>query len=248
MDDARQASLKALEERLGYQFQERAWLDRALTHRSFSHQVDPSEKLANEVLEFLGDAVLTLAVSHLLIETHPDLREGPLSKKRAHLVKQSSLAFFAGRLQLEQHLLLGKGELQSGGPQKASLLANAFEAAIGAIYMDRGFLAALEVVDRHLRPFIRQETGLPMRADHKSLLQERTQWAHGLSPQYRVLKEAGPDHDKRFQASVLIGGEIKGVGWGKSKKLAEQEAARNALEGIPPEEILPPGLYQEGVE
>jgi ribonuclease-3 len=138
VDEERLNSLKNLERRLGYQFNEIEWLDRALTHKSFIHQTVSSKTVSNEVLEFLGDAVLSLSVSHLLIQRFPDAHEGILSKKRAHFVKRSFLAFLSQEIQLEEYLLLGKSELIDGGRKKSSILANAYEALIGAIYMDSG--------------------------------------------------------------------------------------------------------------
>ena len=232
MDEERLASLKELEERLGHRFNEIVWLDQALTHKSYIHETNTLKGVSNEVLEFLGDAVLSLAVGHLLIQKFPEAQEGILSRKRAHLVKQSSLASLSKELQLERHLLLGKGELQNGGMKKSSILANAYEALIGAIYMDSGFPQALEIISRHFESYLQPETDFPPFDDYKSLLQEYSQGTLGLSPQYRVVKESGPDHDKQFQASVVIGGEVKGIGSGKSKKEAEQEAAKKALEEI----------------
>jgi ribonuclease III len=232
MDEERLASLKELEERLGYRFNEMMWLDQALTHKSYIHQTNTLKNVSNEVLEFLGDAVLNLAVGHLLIQKFPEAQEGMLSRKRAHLVKQSSLASLSKELQLERYLLLGKGELQNGGMKKASILANAYEALIGAIYMDSGFSPTLEIISRHFESYLQSETAFPLFDDYKSQLQEYSQGTLGLSPQYRVVQESGPDHDKRFQASVIIGSEVKGMGCGKSKKEAEQEAAKNALEEL----------------
>jgi ribonuclease III len=232
MDEKRLASLKELEGRLGRHFNEIKWLDKALTHRSFIHETASSEKQSNEILEFLGDAVLNLAVSHLLLQKFPEAREGTLSMWRSHLVKQSSLAFLSMELRLEEHLLLGKGELINGGMKKSSILANAYEALIGAIFMDSGFHQALEIIQDHFEPYLQTQTPSLLFNDYKSLLQIYSQQSHGISPQYRVLKESGPDHDKRFQASVVINGEVKGIGWGKSKKEAEQEAAKKALEGL----------------
>jgi len=248
MEDERLASLKELEERLGHRFNKIGWLDQALTHKSFIHEANSSRKVSNEVLEFLGDAVLNLVVSHLLLQKFPEAQEGALSMRRAHLVNRNTLALFSRELQLEGHLLLGKGELLNGGMKKSSILANAYEALIGAIYMDSGFNRALEVIRHHLKSYLQSETPFPLFNDYKSLLQEQTQRSHGMSPQYRVMRELGPDHDKRFQASVVIGGEVKGIGWGKSKKLAEQEAAQNALEGSKPEEYFSEGLNQEGCQ
>jgi len=232
MDEERLASLKEMEDRLGHRFNEMVWLDQALTHKSYIHQTNTSESVSNEVLEFLGDAVLNLAIGHLLIQKFPEAQEGNLSRKRSHLVKQSTLASLSKELQLEGYLLLGKGELQNGGMNKSSILANAYEALIGAIYMDSGFPQALEIVSHHFESYLQPETNFPPFDDHKSLLQEYSQGILGMSPQYRVVKESGPDHDKRFEASVVIGGEVKGIGHGKSKKEAEQEAAKEALEGL----------------
>ena len=229
MDEERRTLLKELEKRLGYQFNETAWLDRALTHKSFVHQTNASNKVSNEVLEYLGDAVLGLAVSHLLLKAFPDAQEGTLSMWRAHLVKQSSLAFFSKQLRLDQYLLFGKSEILDGGAKKTSILANAYEAVIGAIYLDGGFDRALNVVQHHLEPYLKSDSFSFLSNDYKSMLQRFFQKTVGLTPRYHVLKESGPDHEKEFQASVMIGGEIKGTGWGRSKKQAEQEAARNAL-------------------
>ncbi len=232
MEEERLVSLKELEGRLGYRFNQIEWLNKALTHGSFINESDSLMKGSNEVLEFLGDAVLNLAVSHLLLQKFPEAREGILSMWRAHLVKQSSLALLSRELRLEEHLLLGKGELLTGGIKKSSILANAYEALIGAIFMDSGFHQALEIIQDHFEPYLQTKTPSVLFNDFKSLLQIHSQQSHGLSPQYRVLKESGPDHDKRFQASVVINGEVKGIGWGKTKKEAEQEAARKALEGL----------------
>ena len=234
MDEQRRASLKELESRLGYHFQDIGRLDKALTHKSYIYQfnnaqLNSSEKVANEVLEFLGDAVLNLAVTHLLLQAFPEAEEGLLSHKRSHLVKQSSLSFLSRQLRLEHSLLLGKGELQSGGRKKSSILANTYEAVLGAIYLDSGFERTREIIQRHLRPFLQAESDSPRFSDYKSLLQEVAQQNQGAAPQYQVLEEYGPDHDKMFRISVALHGEVKGTGWGKSKKEAEQEAAQKAL-------------------
>lgn len=229
MDEERLGSLKELEERLGYQFKEKEWLDRALTHKSFIHQTNASDRVSNEVLEYLGDAVLNLAVSHLLLKEFPEAQEGTLSMLRAHLVKRSSLAFFSKQLRLDQHLLFGKSEILDGGAKKTSILANTYEAVIGAIYMDSGYDQALEIVRSHLEPYLGSDHFSFTSNDYKSLLQKFAQKEMGITPRYHVLKESGPEHEKQFQASVMIGEEVKGTGWGRSKKQAEQEAARNAL-------------------
>ena len=232
MEGERLASLRELETRLNYRFKEMEWLDRALTHKSFIHQTATSKKISNEVLEFLGDAVLNLAVTHLLLQKFPEAHEGTLSMMRSHLVKRSSLALLSRELRMEAHLLLGKSEVLGRGIEKASILANVYEAMIGAMYMDSGLDQVMPIVRNHLETYLLSETASTLFDDHKSSLQAHVQKTHGISPRYQVMKESGPDHDKRFQASVLIGGEVKGVGWGKSKKEAEQEAAKKALEEI----------------
>jgi ribonuclease-3 len=239
MDEERMASLGEMEERLGYRFKDKVWLDQALTHKSFIYQTNASNRVSNEVLEYLGDAVLNLAVSHLLLKEFPEAQEGTLSMWRSHLVKRSSLAFFSKQLRLDQYLLFGKSEILDGGAKKASILANAYEAVIGAIYMDSGFDQALNIVRSHLEPYLGSENFSLHSNDYKSLLQKYAQKAFGLTPQYHVLKESGPEHDKQFQASVMIGEENRGTGWGRSKKTAEQEAAKNALKALnEPDQIL----------
>ena len=232
MDEERRASLKQLEDCLGYQFTEIKWLDQALTHKSFIYETNHPEKGANEVLEFLGDSVLNLVVSTLLLQKFPDAQEGTLSMMRSQLVRRSSLASLSKELQLDGYLLLGKSQQSHGGMGKSSILANTYEALIGAIFMDSGFNRTLEIVQEHFEPYLQTKMPSVLFNDYKSLLQMHSQQSHGLSPQYQVMNESGPDHDKRFQASVTIGGEVKGLGWGKSKKEAEQEAAKNALEEI----------------
>ncbi len=232
MDEERLISLRALEDRLGYRFKEISWLDQALTHKSFIYETNHPEKVANEVLEFLGDSVLNLAVSYLLFLKSPDAQEGTLSMMRSQLVKRSSLASLSKELQLEGFLLLGKSQLLNGGTEKSSILANTYEALIGAIFMDSGFNRALEIIRGHFEPYLQTNTPSTLFDDFKSLLQIYSQQFHGVSPQYRVMNESGPDHDKRFQASVTIKDEVKGLGSGKSKKEAEQEAAKRALEEL----------------
>jgi ribonuclease-3 len=239
VDEERLATLKALEDRLGYRFKEITWLDQALTHKSFIYETNHPEKTANEVLEFLGDSVLNLAVSFLLFLKFPDAQEGTLSMLRSQLVKRSSLASLSTKLQLEGYLLLGKSQQLNGGTQKSSILANTYEALVGAIFMDSGFDQALDIIKGHFETYLQTNTPSELSNDFKSLLQIYSQQFHGVSPQYRVMNESGPDHDKRFQASVMIADEVKGLGWGKSKKEAEQEAAKNALEEISTKSQVP---------
>ena len=178
MDEERLETLKALEDRLGYRFKEITWLDQALTHKSFIYETNHPEKGANEVLEFLGDSVLNLAVSYLLFLKSPDAQEGTLSMMRSHLVKRSSLASLSRELQLEGYLLLGKSQQSNGGTQKSSILANTYEALVGAIFMDSGFDQALDIIKGHFETYLQTNTPSELFNDFKSLLQIYSQQFH----------------------------------------------------------------------
>jgi ribonuclease-3 len=198
----------------------------ALTHKSAEQETSLP---ANERLEFLGDAVLGLVVAEHLYRSHPDLDEGPLTKVKAVAVSEPILAEVARELGLGSYLILSKGEEQSGGRQRPSILADAAEAVFAAIYLDRGFRAARTVILRlladHLHAIERQEH----EPDYKTLLQERIQELHRTPPTYRVVSHSGPDHDRTFVTEVRVSGTVLGRGTGKSKKQAEQDAARQAL-------------------
>jgi ribonuclease III len=220
-----------IEETLGHSFQNPDLLEEALCHRSYVNEQDVEGMRDNERLEFLGDAVLNLIIGHILMERFPLLAEGELSRTRANLVNESRLAQIAANLSLGAHIRLGKGERQSLGRQKKSILADALEAVIAAVYLDGGFQAAFTLVhrlfDRHLRPD-RLPTGSH---DHKSRLQETLQAVGDPPPGYRVVRESGPDHDKTFHVEVTAG-SLSAEGRGKSKKAAEQDAAQKALEMV----------------
>lgn len=230
-------SLKSLEEKLNYKFKNKNLLTQALTHKSYDYEVGESKSEGdprhNEKLEFLGDAVLDLALSDLLMLSYPQFSEGHLSKMRASLVNESLLADMARELNMSECLLLGKGENRSGGAQKPRLLASAFEALLGAIYLDSGFVVAKEVISKI---FASQIENLDMdvfyATDYKTRLQELSQKLWKTTPVYIVLQASGPDHDKSFEVTIEISGARKGQAWGKSKKLAEQNAARCVLESL----------------
>lgn len=223
-----------MELKISYRFRNRDLLEEACRHSSFVNE-QPEVYLSaasvkdNERLEFLGDAVLNLAVGHMLMDRYPDLPEGDLSRMRAHLVNESELASVAREIHLGDFLLLGKGEIQSHGREKKSILADAFEAVIAAIYLDGGFDAAFRFVkDR----FVERVSGTasPVSvADYKSRLQEIVQTSHKAMPTYQVVEESGPDHDKTFAVRITVC-DLTAEGVGKSKKTAEQDAARHALE------------------
>ncbi len=223
----------ALEAVLGYHFANRALIEQALRHASWCNE-HPGDKLDdNERLEFLGDAVLDLVVGHLLMTRFPQLREGELSVTRAQVVSEAGLSEVAGQLSIGQWLLLGRGEEKSGGRTKPSILADAFEAILAAVFLDGGFDAARSLVSRLLSHRI-ETVEFKGFYDFKTRLQETSQARLKATPTYRVVQELGPDHDKRFVVAVTIGTDEWARAVGKSKKEAEQNAAAEAhfrLEG-----------------
>jgi len=212
-----------LEGRLGYVFTRRELLELALVHRSSA-----AAGKNNEKLEFLGDAVLDLAVSDLLMERRAGANEGDLSKQRAALVNARVLAAKATDLDLGPLLRLGRGEEKSGGRKKASILAAAYEAVLGAVFVDAGYAAARAIVAAHFKVELDRGEG-PAPIDHKSRLQEVTQRMFHETPRYALVQAKGPDHDRAFVAELVLRGKCYGRGEGKTKKEAEQEAARQAL-------------------
>jgi ribonuclease-3 len=204
-------------------------LKEALTHRSYLNE-NKSLDSHNERLEFLGDAVLELVVSEYLFHNFPDKPEGDLTAYRAALVKTTTLAQAATELQLGELLLLSKGEELSGGRTNKSLLANTFEAVLGSLYLDQGFDSVNSFLEANLFPRLESIIKLGLFKDHKSSLQEVVQADGHDSPEYSVVGESGPDHDKEFVVSVKVGGEVLATGKGKSKQSAQQEAAHTALE------------------
>jgi ribonuclease-3 len=220
-------SLIQLQDELGYNFSDRTLLVCCLTHVSYERgQIDGH----NEVLEFLGDAVLDLAVSELLIRHYPEKSEGDLSRMRADLVNSDVLAEKANRLHLGTLLRVGKGEERSGGRAKASILAGAFEALIGAVFRDGGYGAALDIIERYFTAELcEKELG---QRDYKTRLQEISQMLFRQPPSYRIVAESGPDHAKQFVTEIVVGGKTLGRGEGFSKKQSEQAAAQQALQKL----------------
>lgn len=223
------ATHENLERALGYRFKCAEQLTAALRHSSFVNEQPQTGITSNERLEFLGDAVLNLVISHLLMERYPDLSEGELSRNRAQLVNEAELAAIAREIGLGPHLLLGKGEALTDGREKNSILADATEAVIAAIYVDGGFDAAFGFVENQFRERLRSVNRTRYDTDFKSMLQERVQSIHHDVPRYEVIDEIGPDHDKTFRVQMTVAG-ITTEGDGKSKKMAEQEAARAGLD------------------
>jgi ribonuclease-3 len=220
----------AFEAVLGHRFADRGLLERALTHRSC--RAEQQSCAHNEQLEFLGDAVLGLVLSAYLIRRFPDWGEGELSRARSRLASARALAEAARRIGLGQQLRLGPGEEKSGGREKGKLLANAYEAVAGAIFLDGGLAAVEAFVERTLLLPELVETAELARTDHKSALQEWLQARRQPPAQYRVLRESGPEHAKLFEVAVVVDGQPLAVSTGRSKKEAEQRAAALALEQL----------------
>ena len=216
----------ALEASLRHRFVRPEHLAVALTHRS------TGDGAHNETLEFLGDAVLSLAVSDLLMRNFPAATEGDLSKMRASLVNAEELAQKARAMDLGRWLSVGKGEERSGGRAKEKILAAAYEAVLGAVYLDAGWEPARQVVEAHFAPGLAREPQAPGHRDYKTRLQELTQRVHREMPAYTLVEERGPDHEKQFVVELAVGGRVLGRGVGRSKKLAEQAAAMEALAAL----------------
>lgn len=218
-----------LSNKLGVQFNQVSLLHQALTHTSYANECKKTTILHNERLEFLGDAVLDLVVSEYLFCQFPNLPEGDLTKSRAVIVCEPTLARCAAELGIGEYLFLGKGEASSGGRERSSILADAFEAIIGAIYLDSGFVNVTNFILKQLQNDLSlMERGEYIK-DYKTLLQEVIQKKTDSKIIYEIISENGPDHNKRFEVAVLVNADQLGSGLGKSKKEAEQHAAKQAL-------------------
>jgi ribonuclease-3 len=224
--------LLGLQQCLGYKFKNMRLLLQAVTHSSYIFEQSDKGKADNETLEFLGDAVLDLVVSNMLIDRYPAMDEGQLTKVRSALVQENHLAIMARELNLGDHLLLGKGEENSEGRRKDSILSCAYEAVVGAIFRDGGYKAAQAFVELRFRDHLEYGKEKALFADSKSRLQEITQEGHNEAPAYILEKAEGPDHDKLFTVSVLFQGRVLATASAKSKKAAEQKAAALAIEAL----------------
>lgn len=217
-----------LKSKIGYSFKNAKLLKAALTHSSFANESRASNASSNERLEFLGDSVLGMIVAHHLYLTYPDLPEGKMTRMRAELVCETSLVRVAAQLELGNHIILGKGEEQSGGRQRTSILADAVEAIIAALYLDGGMEAATRFVHKFILSGLFDLDSAPC-SDYKTMLQELVQQKSGQLLRYVLLEESGPDHLKVFKTEVRLNEGAVGEGTGRTKKEAEQAAARHAL-------------------
>jgi len=225
----RAQQLLQLEEEVGINFHNLSWLDTAFTHRSYISE-HPEVKESNERLEFLGDAAIGMAVGEYLFRKFPQFNEGQLSHIKSKVASRSCLARKARELKLGKYLLIGKGEEMTGGRRRSSLLANAFEAMIGALYLDQSWEITSAYIIRQLEKEIEKILEGKSEKDFKTLLQEYAQAHSGEIPVYRLLSQSGPEHRKIFSVAVLIKSKVYGKGKGRSKKKAEQLAARQAWE------------------
>jgi ribonuclease-3 len=215
-------SLKRFQKKIGVWFADPLLLNRALTHSSFPD-------LSNERLEFLGDSILSLVVGEYIFRSRPSALEGEMTTLRSDLVREETLAEVARGIDLGEYLLLGEGETRSGGAEKTSILSDAYEALVGAIYIEEGLDEVRDFVHRTL---IKREKTIPRERNHKSLLQEMLARNGNPNPSYRVAYEEGPDHRKTFTVEAVVSGKVAGRGTGRSKKVAEQRAARDALKNL----------------
>ncbi|MCI5624733.1 MAG: ribonuclease III [Clostridiales bacterium] len=218
--------MKSLEEKLGYTFQDKSLLENALTHSSCANE-SKGRLHSNERLEFLGDSILGMVVAEHLYRNHPDLPEGELTRTRAALVCEESLVEVAHDLGLGDYLKLGKGEEAGGGRTRPSIRADAVEAVLAAVYLDGGIGSARKIIQKYI--LSREIEGLNSQRDYKTALQELIQRESGQSLKYRLTGSEGPDHDKRFFVEVDLNGQPVGAGKGRSKKEAEQMAAKAAI-------------------
>ncbi len=222
--------MRELQKAIGYTFRDLSLLETALTHTSYANEVYKDGLKSYERLEFLGDSILGFTAADYLISTFPEMHEGELTKLRADLVCETSLAQTAAQLGLGRYLRLGRGEEAGGGRTRTSIIADVVEAVIAAIYLDGGLVAARRFIYDHV--LVDTKARVKLNTDYKTMLQELVQQKKNQALSYELLSESGPDHDKQFSVRVLLNGETVGEGAGTSKKRAEQAAAREAVERL----------------
>ena len=224
--------IKDLESAIGYRFRNITLLQNALTHSSYANERWHDSLKSNERLEFLGDSILGMVVAEYLYKNFPDRPEGELTRMRADMVCEKTLAAVAARIGLGQHLMLGNGEEQGGGRGRDSILADAVESVIAAAFLDGGMAAARAFIERYI--LVEVPVTKLHNADYKTALQELVQQKKNQVLTYTLIGESGPDHDKRFEVEVMLNGEVVGIGSGSSKKRAEQDAAHKAIDNLFP--------------
>jgi len=239
MDSGAFIRLNELEAVIGYRFGNRLLLEEALTHRSFLNEAGVAPVRDNERLEFFGDAILDFLISSMLLERFPDCREGELTRIRSSLVAEESLAHQARQIGLGSFLRLGRGEEKNSGRTKRSILADAYEALLAAVYLDGGIEVVRRLVAGHFEPSLADSAVAPAGRDYKTELQELSQALRGKTPRYSLKEASGPDHERTFVVMCWIGEECLGEGSGRSKKEAEQQAAKNGLAHLAPASGIP---------
>ncbi len=220
-----------LEEKLQYKFDNRLLLKEALSHSSFVNEQAECFFNDNQRFEFLGDSILSFVISDILMLKYPKMAEGDLSKKRASLVNEFTLANLAEEMDLGKYIMLGKGEVNTKGHEKNSILSDTFEAVIAAVYRDKGVVAVFDFIKNRFSKLIEDSEQPAFKHDYKSIIQEYTQSEIGIIPKYKIIEEKGPDHNKEFRVALKIG-EFITEGIGKSKKEAAQQAAKSAIEKV----------------
>lgn len=234
--------LPLLERKLGHEFADRAIIETALTHRSHAYRAGQERIQSNERLEFLGDSVLGLIVNEYLFGAYPDRSEGELTKMKSLVVSRAVLSRAAETIDLGRHLILAPGEVDAGGRTRASILSDAFEAVLGALYLDGGLVPVQRFIRKELLATLEATLSDHQLTNYKSLLQEKVQAQLKTPPRYKVTATSGPDHAKKFVVEVVVRGRVLGRGEGNSKKLAEQRAAREALQAVEQHSDLTPGV------
>ena len=219
-------------EKIGYEFKNRKYLEKALTHRSYSNEIEKTKRYNNEKLEFLGDAVLNLITTEYIYERYEGKTEGELAKLKSQIISEPVFSSISSDMELGEYLYLSNGEIMSGGRHRKSILGDAFEALIGAIFKDSDYYTTKDIALKFLLEKINNLEEIEGTGDYKTILQEVFQSKYRKMPEYELLSTKGPDHNKEFKIAVKLDNKIYGVGIGKSKKEAEKNAAREALEKI----------------
>ena len=229
MENNRNRDVSELIKKIGYEFKNEEYLHEALTHRSYANEIEKGRRFNNEKLEFLGDAILNLITTEYIYDLYEKKTEGELAKLKSQIISEPVFSTIASELELGEYLYLSNGEVMSGGRHRRSILGDAFEALIGAIFKDSDYYTAKNIALKFLLGKINKLEEIEGTGDYKTVLQEFVQGKDRKMPEYNLIKTSGPDHDKVFEMSVSWNNEIHGIGIGKSKKEAEKHAAKEAL-------------------